>query len=143
MRRPAAWFRTVATLLALWLPLVAGEPGVLQPCAMHGSGQLVVAHAEHMHHGASASNAADHGDHAHHAPAQQSHDHHNCSCISCCSAAPGGFVAPTSPEAIVAVVAIAAGRSVPTVESLARPAPNYDPPLTTGPPRLVRGASRA
>ena len=140
MRR-ALWFRSLASLLALWLPLVAGEPGLLHPCPMHGAGRAVVAslrgetvHApatQHAHHHAGMA-AAD--QQPNHSPAP-AHDHHSCTCIDCCAVSAGAFVAPAAPAVTVAVVAYVATRSLPGVESLARPAPEYSRPYTTGPPR--------
>lgn len=152
MIRRKAWFRTLATLLAVWLPLVAGEPGVLQPCPMHGAARAVIATLRgqpvepgmvgetampdqmptHQHHGvpSTASAGADHS-----APAS-GHGHHSCSCIDGCSAASVvAFVVPEPPAAHFVVAAYETTRSVPSVESLARPAPEFSRPYTTGPPR--------
>jgi len=138
MRR-SVWFRSLATLLAFWFPLVAGEPGVVRICPTHGAangtGPSVMhatasnAHASsHMHH--VASQASDDG--------QQSppgHNHHDCSCIGCCCTANGGLRAPEVASIELAVVEFQVVRSVPSVESLARPAPEFSRPYTTGPPR--------
>lgn len=141
MRR-AFWFRSVASLLALWLPLVTGEPGLLQPCEMHGAGRLVLASF-----GVGASAVSEHGtasSHGHHAAtaasdhskgAPSDHGGHQCSCIDGCTVAGAAFVAPKAPTASVVVAEVAVARSVPTVESLARPAPEFSRPYTTGPPR--------
>jgi len=152
MIRRKAWFKTVATLLAVWLPLVAGEPGVLQPCPMHGAARAVIATLRgqavepgmvggsmtspkmpaHQHHGAAPASSAG-SDHP--APAS-GHDHHNCSCIDGCSAASVvAFVVPEQPAMEFVVAAYETTRSVPSVESLARPAPEFSRPYTTGPPR--------
>jgi len=149
MIRRKAWFRTLATLLAAWLPLVAGEPGVLQPCPMHGAARAVIAtlHGRpvepgmvgdapaaapaHQHHSAASMTTAG-ADHS----APSGHDHHACSCIDGCSAASAvTFVVPAQPAAEFVVAAFETTRSVPSVESLARPAPEYSRPYTTGPPR--------
>ncbi len=142
MRR-TVWFRSVASLLALWLPLIAGEPGLLQPCPMHGAGRLVLASL-----GVSAPVVAEHGtasSHGHHAAAAASdhssggtpsdHGGHQCSCIHGCTVTSATFVTPAAPAVSILVGEIAIARSVPTVESLARPAPEYSRPYTTGPPR--------
>ncbi len=142
MRR-AFWFRSVASLLALWLPLVTGEPGLLQPCSMHGAGRLVLASF-----GVGAPAVVEHGgasSHAHHAAAAASdhsnggapsdHSGHQCSCIDGCTVTATAFVAPAAPTASVGAAEYAVARSVPTVKSLARPAPEYSRPYTTGPPR--------
>lgn len=147
MHRRKAWFRSLATLLAVWLPLVAGEPGLLQPCPMHGAGRAVIAslrgqpiqpgmvggsrvsHSAHSH--LAAGSSASSSDHS--TPA--SHDHHTCSCIDGCSAAAAAFLAPSTPTAEFAVASYAAAGSIPGAESLARPAPEFSRPYTTGPPR--------
>jgi hypothetical protein len=149
MRRKA-WFRSLATLLAMWLPLVAGEPGLLQPCPMHGAERAVIAslrgesiqsalgggaaagaHSASHGHQAGASSAATSQESA---PAQ-GHDHQACSCIDGCTAAAVAFVTPAAPTAEFTVAEYAAATTVPNVESLARPAPAFSRPYTTGPPR--------
>jgi hypothetical protein len=131
MRRNSV-FRTLATMLALWLPLVAGEPGLLHPCPMHGAGRAVAAAIRGEVPAAQA--ASLHGHHAanHQAP---SHSHHDCTCIDCSTVATAAFIAPSAPAAEFTVAEYAVARSVPSVESLARPAPEYSRPYTTGPPR--------
>ena len=152
MIRRKAWFRTLATLLAVWLPLVAGEPGVLQPCPMHGAERAVIATlrgqpvepgmvgettppepmASHHHHPAPSSTSAG----ANQSSSAPGHNHHTCSCIDGCSAANvAAFVVPQPPAVEFVVAAYEATRSVPTVESLARPSPDFSRPYTTGPPR--------
>ncbi len=152
MIRRKTWFRTLATLLAVWLPLVAGEPGVLQPCPMHGAGRAVIATLRgqrvepgmvggttsaapasgHQHHAATSAMSAG----TDHSSPASSHDHHGCSCIDGCSAANVvAFVAPEQPAIQFVVAAYETTRSVPSVESLARPAPEFSRPYTTGPPR--------
>jgi hypothetical protein len=159
MIRRKAWFRTLATLLAAWLPLVSGEPGVLQPCPMHGAARAVIAtlHGRavepgmvagtdagtsdgvsamppsHQHHAAAASTSAMA---AHQSSPASGHEHHACSCIDGCTAASAvAFVVPEQPAVQLVVAAYETTRSVPSVESLARPAPEYSRPYTTGPPR--------
>src|ERR1041384_1608949 len=103
MRR-SPWFRSLAILLAAWLPLIAGEPGLLHPCPMHGAGHAVMASlrgesapashpmAHHM--------AAGNESHQSQAP---SHDHHNCTCIGGCTVASAAFLAPSAPTAEIVV----------------------------------------
>jgi hypothetical protein len=148
MRRKA-WFRSLATLLAMWLPLVAGEPGLLQPCAMHGAERAVIASLRgepiqaSMAGGSAAGHSSSHGHHAaasssaesHESAPAQGHDHHTCSCIDGCTAAAVAFVTPVAPTAEFTVAEFAAATTVPNVESLARPAPEFSRPYTTGPPR--------
>ena len=136
MRR-SVWFRSLATFLAFWFPLIAGEPGVVRICPTHGAGDVTraaVAHAtsadmhSHMHHAASQA-----GDNQQQAP---SHNHHDCTCIGCCCTANGAVRAPDVASIELAVVEYGVARSVPSVESLARPAPEFSRPYTTGPPRV-------
>jgi hypothetical protein len=135
MRR-TLWFRTLASLLAFWFPLIAGEPGVLQPCPMHGAGAAIAAS---LHMGTMATAHAHHAAHAssHQGSSQPApgHNHHDCTCINCCTVAGGALRAPDAPAAPIAVVALVVARTVPGVESLARPAPEFSRPYTTGPPR--------
>lgn len=141
MRR-SAWFRSVASLLALWLPLVAGEPGLLQPCTMHGAERLVLAS---LGVGSSSHAAPDaHGTHGRHdaapdarstsAPAQ-GHDAHDCSCIDGCTVA--SAVALPAPAADIELGVVSVVRSTPTrfVEAPRRSVPEHTRPFTTGPPR--------
>jgi hypothetical protein len=119
--RQKSWFRTLATVLAVWFPLIVGEPGVLHLCPAHG-GTAPVAAAMAHHHGAS------HG-------SQPGHDHHDCTCISCCV---GSVVTPPAPIAPTTVFVEAirdGGIAHPAVASPARRAPEYSRPYTTGPPR--------
>ncbi|HXT19037.1 MAG TPA: hypothetical protein VN706_25645 [Gemmatimonadaceae bacterium] len=141
MRR-TPWFRALASLLAFWLPLVAGEPGVLQPCPMHGAGHAIAASMHGSMHGSmhmTSSAAAMHAHHAsHHASSntkQPGHNHHDCTCIDCCAVGGALLRAPDAPRVEIATLIDAPLRSVPSVESLARPAPEFARPYTTGPPR--------
>jgi len=67
------WFRAVATVVAIWFPLIVGEPSAVHVCPAHSgvamSTTSTVATAHH--HGASHDS-------------QPGHDHHDCSCINCC-----------------------------------------------------------
>jgi hypothetical protein len=134
MRRPL-WFRTLASMLALWFPLVAGEPGVLHPCPTHGSGSALATSLHGAHAGASMHSAA-HGAGHHSAPSAPGHDHHNCTCISCCTASAAALRAPDAPTIEIMTVERAASAAVPNAASLPRPAPEYARPYTTGPPRV-------
>ena len=138
MRR-SLWFRSLATMLAFWFPLIAGEPGVLRTCPTHGGVAATSPQheqatpagghaASHMHH--VASQVSDDGHHS--APG---HSHHDCTCIGCCCVASGVLRAPEVASIELAVVEYQVARSVPSVESLARPAPEFSRPYTTGPPR--------
>jgi hypothetical protein len=135
------WFRPLATILTLWLPLIVGEPSLLQPCPTHGS--AVVASAA-MHSAASTAghhSAGEASHSAHRVDSGSGHDsspghQHNCSCIGCCTGS--AAVVPTF-EAPIATVVVAtyaaAGRPV-EANALARPGPEFSRPYTTGPPRV-------
>jgi hypothetical protein len=120
--RKKSWFRALATVLAVWFPLIVGEPGVVHACPAHG-GVAAAASTMAHHHGASHDS-------------QPGHDHHDCTCISCCV---GSVVASPAPAA-PATVFVAAIRDADTahlaVASLPRQAPDYSRPFTTGPPRV-------
>jgi len=122
MRRKS-WFRAVATVLAVWFPLIVGEPGVVHACPAHGGGATSTAATVAMAH----HHAASHD-------SQPGHDHHDCTCISCCV---GSIVA--APAAITPVTAFVeaifdlGAKSAP-VPSLPQQAPEYSRPYTTGPP---------
>lgn len=122
MRRKS-WFRAVATVLAVWFPLIVGEPGVVHACPAHGGGATSTAATVAMAH----HHAASHD-------SQPGHDHHDCTCISCCV---GSIVA--APAAVTPVTAFVeaifdlGAKSAP-VPSLPQQAPEYSRPYTTGPP---------
>lgn len=134
------WFNPLATLLTLWLPLIIGEPSLLQPCPTHGA--AVVASAatanahqasangqQHTAHHAASADSADHGS----AP---DHQHANCSCIGCCTGSPA--ITPNFGAPIATVVVATYTAAPPPVEAAAlpRPAPEYARPYNTGPPRV-------
>lgn len=133
------WFRLIATLLAAWLPLVSGEPGLLQPCPMHGAERLVLAslrgeallapahQTAHGHHHAGAAEKND-------APGS-SHAGHGCSCIDGCTAAGSAFVAPAAPAQELVATEWIETATLHAVESLPRPGPDHARPHSTGPPR--------
>lgn len=132
MRR-TLWFRSLATLLAVWFPLMVGEPGVLHLCPMHGGSPVASAPqpAAHAHHGAAASTelTSKQG-------SRQGHDHHHCTCIASCTSTATAVPAPDPPAVVVVEAAYATKSALPNVGSLARPAPEYSRPYTTGPPRV-------
>jgi len=120
--RQKRWFRAVATVLAVWFPLIVGEPGVVHACPAHGGVAVSTPAPTAHHHGAS------HG-------SQPGHDHHDCSCISCCVGSVVAAPAPAGPTTafVVAIRDADTGRS--TAPSRPRQAPDYSRPYTTGPPR--------
>src|SRR4029079_1541964 len=133
MRR-TPWFRALATCLAVWFPLVVGEPGVLRPCAMHGSavGATAVPASGHSHH-AAASAESGHGGHA---PASApTHQHHACTCIGACAGSAAVALTTSAPELPALTIAYRPASILPSGERLARPAPSFSRPYTTGPPR--------
>jgi len=140
MRR-SAWFRSLASFLALWFPLIVGEPGLLHACPTHGAASPMSASSEQAtsasghgaHHAHMQHSVSQTGDHAHHSA--PGHSHQGCTCIGCCSTANSALDVPHVPSIAVAVVVYRVARSVPSVESLARPAPEFSRPYTTGPPR--------
>lgn len=118
-------FRLLAFLPALWLPLIVGEPGLLDPCPMHGG----MAHHS-MQHAAEDAHSAHHG---HRAP-MGDHKGHQCTCIGCCSVS-AVLQTSTTTELALPIAVQRVARAVPNVESRARPAPDFSRPHTTGPPR--------
>jgi hypothetical protein len=134
MRR-TPWFRLLATLLAVWFPLIAGEPGVLHLCPMHGGKPVATAHpTAHAHHAVSASTeiTSNNG-------GSPAHDHHCCTCIASCTSTTSAL--PIADAPTILAVEIAQATTAPaSVVSVPRPAAEYSRPYTTGPPRGLRGA---
>ena len=139
MRR-TPWFRALATCLAVWFPLVVGEPGVLPPCPMHGgavaetnaAAPAAPAPVTHSHH-AAASAEVSHGSTA---PANSpTHGHHACSCLGVCAGSASVALTTLPPELPAVTVAYRPASLLPSGERLARPAPSFSRPYTTGPPR--------
>lgn len=129
MRR-TPWFRPLASILTLWLPLILGEPSLLQPCAMHGAAVVAAAHvsdAPRQHAGHHGMADADHG-------SDSQHRHTNCSCIGCCTSSPA--IAPSfdAPIATIVVATYPVASTPVAAAALPRPAPEYARPYTTGPP---------
>jgi len=85
--RQTRWFRTIATVLAVWFPLIVGEPGVVHACPAHGGAAATSVAATAHHHGMS------HG-------SQPGHDHHDCTCISCCVGSVVAAPAPVAPTTV-------------------------------------------
>src|SRR6185503_9075973 len=121
MRRRPFWLRAFAALLAVWFPLVLGEPSLLQPCPTHGAA------AAHAGHGAP---ATTHGHNQ--APTNK---HHDCTCIGCCTAGSAAAVAPAATEFVVAI-SLTGEPDIAPAAAAARPTPpEFARPYTTGPPR--------
>ncbi|HEY4219197.1 MAG TPA: hypothetical protein VGM67_18770 [Gemmatimonadaceae bacterium] len=85
--RLARWHRVVATVLALWLPFVVGEPAMAHPCPMHSPTA--------MQHGAAHHHESMPGD------SKQS-QHHECDCIGYCASS--AVASDTPATSIVSVV---------------------------------------
>jgi hypothetical protein len=136
MRR-TSWFRALAACLAVWFPLVIGEPGVLQPCPMHGAVAAATNSAPtsaHAHHVAASGEVS----HATHAPADAPappHNHHACTCIGACAGSVAVALTTSAPELPALTVVYRSASILPSGERLARPAPSFSRPYTTGPPR--------
>lgn len=136
MRRKS-WFKSLASLLAVWFPLVVGEPSLLQPCPTHGASAAVMAtgdtagHASHgmASHGAGVTESSTHQD------GGPGNAHHDCTCIAGCCASLATAVAPYTSETFVATLEPARARPYLTADVLPRPAPEFSRPYTTGPPR--------
>jgi hypothetical protein len=136
MRR-TSWFRALAVSLAVWFPLVIGEPGVLQPCPMHGAVAAATSNAStsaHAHH-AAASAEVVHGTHAPAGAPAPTHNHHACTCIGACAGSAAVALTTSAPELPALTVAYRPASILPSGERLARPAPSFSRPYTTGPPR--------
>jgi hypothetical protein len=118
------WFRFVALLVGAWLPLLAGEPGLVHACPSHGS-------TDAGHHG-SLPDAPAHGAH-HEAPADT--EQHGCNCITGCVSS-ASIAAPTIDAVLVVAVTRVDADSPRHVESVHRSAPEHARPFTTGPPRV-------
>jgi len=127
MRR-TSWFRSVAAVLALWFPLVVGEPSLLQPCPTHGA---VVGAMQH--HGSPASAHSGHG--ATHHNDQAPTQHHQCTCLGCCAGSPSVAIATLSVALGFDVVTYDRSEQWATADVLPRPGPDYSYPFKTGPPR--------
>jgi len=122
--RQTRWFRAAATLLAVWFPLIVGEPGVVHACPAHGGVVATTSAATMPHH-----HGAPHG-------SQPGHDHHDCTCISCCVGSVVAAPVPVAPATVFVDAIRDAETGHPAVASLPRQAPEYSRPYTTGPPRV-------
>src|SRR5262245_26913666 len=86
----------------------------------------------HSHH-AVANAAASHGNHA---PADApAHGHHACTCIGACTGSAAIALTTAAPQLPAVTVAYRPASIPPSGEPLARPAPSFSRPYTTGPPR--------
>jgi hypothetical protein len=131
MNRTSWWRKPVVALLAVWFPLVVGEPSLLQPCRAHGSVVSATAEPATHDHGPS----ADDGDRE----TGTGHEHSECSCLGCCASTTGLVVARFAPT--LGVLPITSPSVISSVDSPPRQARAHSRPYTTGPPRGSYGAS--
>jgi hypothetical protein len=126
----------LASILTLWLPLILGEPSLLQPCEMHGAAVVASAEGAAMAH--HASDAAGHASHHMSAAADHASDSHqqhtDCSCIGCCSSSSAVAASFDAPIAAVVVATYPVAPAPVEAAALPRPAPEFARPYTTGPP---------
>src|SRR6185436_20871819 len=131
--RQKPWFKSFATLLAVWFPLVIGEPSLLQPCPTHGATVVASATAPMTGgHGGHAA-AAEHGSNVSQAAAGQQdsspdHSHHDCTCIGCCSASLSAITTPSGVEAFISVLEPDTSSPYLTADLLPRPGPDFSRP---------------
>ena len=127
------WARPWAILMALWLSLTLGEPGVVHFCPMHGG----AVGARGAGHGAS-HGATTHATQQHQAP--PGHGHAGCTCLGACSVTGFGAVLP-SVETAVPVPPISVPADAPPAEQAGRrPSPDRLLPFANGPPTTVSAA---
>lgn len=137
MRRDL-WFRSLASFLAVWFPLIIGEPGALHPCPMHGA---AAAHAT-MHHGAMSHAAMEPGamddaathDASPNAPTAPHHSHAGCTCITCCAVSVAGLLAPDAPASTIDVVVRSVVAALPPATQPLQSGATHVRPYPTGPP---------
>lgn len=135
MRR-TPWFRPLAVLLAVWLPLFIGEPNLLSPCPTHGAFAVARGAAGGAHHHAHASMAGDHaGGAASSSQSAPTHDEKDCSCIGCCTPGVARASVADAPVAIIAVAPYEPQPEFASAETQPQPAPELSRPYPTGPPR--------
>ncbi len=124
--RRTPWFRSLAGMLAVWLPLLVGEPGVLHLCRSHDAAPVAQASAQH--------DAASH--HASHGPSAPGDEQQACTCIGGCVGSASAAAPSAAPITAVVVDIFDAPYPRSNAESLPRLAPEYSRPYTTGPPRV-------
>ena len=124
LMRRKSWFRAVASVLAIWFPLIVGEPSVVHVCPTHSGVAMSTPSTVAMAHHHVASHDSPPG-----------HDHHECSCISCCVGSVVAAPAVGTPVTafVEAIFDLGANHSV--VASPTQQAPEFSRPYTTGPPR--------
>ncbi|HEX8848861.1 MAG TPA: hypothetical protein VF761_04935 [Gemmatimonadaceae bacterium] len=129
MRR-TPWTRLLAALMAVWLPVLLGEPGLLHHhCPMHDgtatAGASVTMHGAHAGHGdhdASPESGAPHG------------EHHACTCIGACSASGATATLPAPIAASLEPIGTAHVGVPAEYATPARPRVPFALPFPNGPP---------
>src|SRR5437867_6761548 len=128
------WARPLAILMALWLSLTLGEPGVVHFCPMHGGGAGARAVGHGVGHDATTHAATQ----QHRAP--PGHGHAGCTCLGACSVTGFGPVLP-SVAAPVPVAPISVPTAAPPAERAGRrPSPDRLLPFANGPPATAGAA---
>jgi hypothetical protein len=131
--RKDRWRRTLAVVMAFWLPLTLGEPGAVHICPAHGSAPAAITHADHEH-------ESSHSPASRQGPTAPGHDHVTCTCLGSCG--PSGFAAVLPPigRRLSAPITVADSR----IPRDTRQAPRFMParllPFANGPPVIVTAA---
>lgn len=138
--RRALWFKPLATLLALWLPLFVGEPNLVSPCPTHGALAVAYGHvhgnADSMrHHGHASMASSDASQHGSQPSSPPGHDEKDCACIGCCTPGVARAAVVGAPIAIVTIASYEPELGFPPADTLPQPAPELSRPYPTGPPR--------
>jgi len=89
------------------------------------------AHAHHV----AASGEVSHATHAPDDAPAPPHNHHTCTCIGACAGSVAVALTTSAPELPALTVVYRSASILPSGERLARPAPSFSRPYTTGPPR--------
>src|SRR5262245_51116114 len=128
MRR-SPWFRALAVLLGVWLPLFIGEPNLLSPCPTHGAYAVTHASAGMAHHHGH-DMVVGHGTTGTSQPAPE-HSEKDCSCIGCCAPGIAQIAVANAPVAIVEVAAYEPQAEFPPADTHPQPAPELSRPYPT------------
>ena len=116
--------RVLAAMVAVWLALVLGEPGLVHHhCPMHDGGSASSAAAGHAAHGEQ------------HAPGG-GHGRHLCTCVGACTASGAAAALVSSPEVPGAIVVAATCRPIPPAGAAAPPRRSFALPFANGPPSM-------
>jgi len=135
------WARVLATLLALWLSLTVGEPGVVHFCPMHGGVASPDAGGHAGGHGAGHDTAAAQTDattRRHSTP--PGHGHADCTCLGACSLSSFAATLPVGVAAlpVLSEYTLAVASHVDRTDE--RAAPDRLLPFANGPPSAFSAA---